>query len=210
MMTWKASMAELPLIAILRGLVPDEAEAIGGVLVDAGFRCLEVPLNSPRALVSMEILQRRFGDQALVGAGTVLNVRDVDAVAAAGGQIVISPNTSLDVIMATKARGLTSLPGAATPTEALSALQSGADGIKLFPAEMHSPGSLRAMIAVVNPGTAFFPVGGIDEQSLMAWRTAGAAGAGIGSLLFVPGRTRTEVGARALALARQWRSSSEP
>lgn len=206
-MTWSEVLADLPLVAILRGLTPDEAEPVGAALVAAGFRCLEVPLNSPRPLESIAILRKRFGDVALVGAGTVLSVDEVAQVDAAGGAIVISPNADPEVIRATKARGLVSLPAFFTPTEAFAAIAAGADGLKLFPAEIAGPTALRAIRAVLPPGVPVLPVGGVDAASMRSYRAAGAAGFGIGSSLYAPGRAAAEVGQRAAALVQAWRDA---
>ena len=203
-MTWSELLATMPLVAILRGLTPEEAEPVGAALVEAGFRCLEVPLNSPRPLESIAILRKRFGDVALVGAGTVLSVADVAAVTDAGGAIVISPNADADVIRATKARGLVSLPAFFTPSEAFAALAAGADGLKLFPAEIAGPMALRAVRAVLPAAVSVLPVGGIDAAAMRDYRAAGAAGFGIGSSLYAPGRDPAEIGRRAAALVRAW------
>ena len=203
-MTWSGLLATMPLVAILRGLTPEEAEPVGAALVEAGFRCLEVPLNSPRPLESIAILQKRFGGVALVGAGTVLSVADVAAVTDAGGAIVISPNADADVIRATKARGLVSLPAFFTPSEAFAALRAGADGLKLFPAEIAGPTALRAIRAVLPAAVSVLPVGGIEAAAMRDYRAAGAAGFGIGSSLYAPGRDPAEIGRRAAALVKAW------
>lgn len=203
-MTWSELLAATSLVAILRGLTPEEAEPVGAALVEAGLRCLEVPLNSPRPLESIAILRKRFGDVALVGAGTVLSVADVAAVTDAGGAIVISPNADGDVIRATKARGLVSLPAFFTPSEAFAALAAGADGLKLFPAEIAGPTALRAIRAVLPASVPVLPVGGIDAAAMRDYRAAGAAGFGIGSSLYAPGRDPAEIGRRAAALVRAW------
>jgi len=201
---WTDFLAGVPLVAILRGLPPEEAEAVGGVLVAAGFRCLEVPLNSPRPLESIAILQRAFGDVALVGAGTVLSPADVDAVAGAGGRIVISPNANPDVIRATKAAGLLSLPGFFSPTEAFAAIDAGADGLKLFPADSGGLAMLKAIRAVLPSAVPVMPVGGVDADTIAAFRAAGAAGFGIGSWLYAPGRDLAVLAERAARLVAGW------
>ena len=194
-----AAFAQCPLVAILRGVRPDEVVAIGGALVDAGFTLIEVPMNSPDPLDSVARLVRAFGDKALIGAGTVLQVTDVMAVRNAGGQMVISPNANLSVIRATAEAGLVSLPGIATPTEAFAALDAGATALKFFPAEGGGPRVLKAMRAVLPATVRVLPVGGITPESMMEWRTAGASGFGLGSALYRPGQSAAEVGEAARA-----------
>lgn len=200
---WDTVLAT-PLIAILRGIKPDEAVAVGEALVAAGFRCLEVPLNSPDPLDSIARLRKAFDGRAVVGAGTVLTVEAAQAVADAGGQIVISPNTDPDVIAATRGLDLLSLPAAFTATECFAALKAGAHGLKLFPAEATQPATLKALRAVLPKGTAVFPVGGIDPETMPVWAAAGAAGFGFGSYLYAPGRPAADVGARAKAIVEAW------
>jgi 2-dehydro-3-deoxyphosphogalactonate aldolase len=183
-----AALDPLPLIAILRGLVPEEAVEIGQAIADAGFLCLEVPLNSPRPLESIALLRKALDGRALVGAGTVLSVGQVHQVADAGGQLCISPNTNVDVIKAAKARGLISMPGFFTPSEAFLALTAGADALKLFPAEVVGPSGLRAIRAVLPADLRIYAVGGVAPDNLADWQRAGAAGFGIGSALFKPGQ----------------------
>ncbi|MGA0544073.1 2-dehydro-3-deoxy-6-phosphogalactonate aldolase [Brevundimonas sp. VNH65] len=178
----------LPLIAILRGLTPPDAVAIGEALVDAGFLCLEVPLNSPDPLTSISRLRQALDGRALVGAGTVLTAEDARNVADAGGQLAISPNTDVGVIAAAKSHGLLSLPGFFTPSEAFSALAAGADGLKLFPAELSGPAGLRAMRAVLPGSTRVYAVGGVSPDTVPAWVGAGASGFGIGTSLYRPGQ----------------------
>ncbi len=199
-MTLDQALGALPLIAILRGITPAEAVPIADALYEAGFRCLEVPLNSPDPFASIAAMAAHLGTRALVGAGTVLNVTDVARVREAGGGIVISPNTDTDVIAATKTAGMTSLPAFFTPSEAFRALAAGADALKLFPAEAAGPAALKAVLAVLPVGTRVFPVGGIDATTMPAYRAAGAAGFGIGSSLYAPGRSAADVGERARAL----------
>jgi 2-dehydro-3-deoxyphosphogalactonate aldolase len=192
-----AAFATLPLIAILRGVRPDEVEAIGDALVEAGFGIIEVPMNSPDPLDSIARLARRLKGRAVVGAGTVLRVDQVAAVAAAGGTLVISPNAAPPVIAAAAAAGLVPLPGIATPSEAFAALDAGAAALKLFPAEAASPGVLKAMRAVLPSDTRVLPVGGIVPDTMAPWLAAGAAGFGLGSALYTPRMTASEVGERA-------------
>lgn len=193
------AFARCPLIAILRGVKPDEVEPIGEALVDAGFTIIEVPLNSPDPLDSIARLSKRLEGRAVIGAGTVLRAEDVGAVGAAGGTLIISPNADTRVIAAAAARGYVVLPGVATPTEAFAALEAGAAALKLFPAEAASPAVLKAMRAVLPAGTRMLPVGGIVPEVLAEWRKAGAAGFGLGSALYAPGMDAGEVGARARA-----------
>ena len=197
--TFDAAFAQCPLIAILRGVAPNEVEAIGDALVDAGFTLIEVPLNSPDPLDSIARLARRLSGRAMVGAGTVLCEADVAAVADVGGTLIISPNTNPAVIAASAARGLISLPGIATPTEAFAALGAGATALKLFPAEAASPAVLKAMRAVLPKDMRVLPVSGIAPDNMQPWRDAGAAGFGLGSALYQPGLTANEVGERAAA-----------
>ncbi|MCP3729922.1 2-dehydro-3-deoxy-6-phosphogalactonate aldolase [Sphingomonas sp. MG17] len=194
-----AAFARCPLIAILRGLTPDEAVPVGEALIGAGFTLIEVPLNSPDPLESIARLAQAAAGRAMVGAGTVLSEADVAAVAAAGGTLIISPNANPGVIAASAARGLVSLPGIATPTEAFAALDAGATALKLFPAEAASPTVLKAMRAVLPKVLRILPVGGIAPDNMQPWRDAGAAGFGLGSALYKPGFTAAEVGTRAAA-----------
>ena len=201
---FKTAMGELPLVAILRGLKPEEAADIGDVLVEAGFRLIEVPLNSPWPLDSIATLRRRF-PQALVGAGTVLSAADVRDVASAGGELVVAPNFDRDVVAETLRLGMTSLPGILTPTEAFAALGAGAHGLKLFPAELASPAVVKALLAVLPKGTPLIPVGGIGADNLAAWRAAGAAGFGLGSSLYKPGDDAATVRLKAAAIVSAFR-----
>lgn len=198
----------LPLVAILRGLTPDEAVATGHGLVEAGFRVLEVPLNSPQPLDSIARLTAALGRDVLVGAGTVMTPANVDAVAAAGGRLIVMPHADTTVIRAAKAAGLLCVPGVATPTEAFAALAAGADGLKLFPAEQSSPAVLKAWRAVLPRDVPVLPVGGIAPDNMTPWVAAGAAGFGIGSALFAPGRTLDDTTQRARAFAQAWHNTS--
>lgn len=198
---FEAAMARLPLVAILRGVEPHEAEAIGGALIDAGFSMIEVPLNSPDPLASIETLSRRFGDDALIGAGTVLDSGAVRSVRDAGGKLIVSPNTDVTVIATAAAAGLVSLPGYFTPSEGFAALAAGATGLKLFPAEAATPKVLKAQRAVLPTDTPVLVVGGIAPDNMQPWRDAGAAGFGLGSALYKPGVTPAEVRDRAQRFA---------
>jgi 2-dehydro-3-deoxyphosphogalactonate aldolase len=180
-------LSACPLIAILRGLTPQEAPSVGRVLWDAGFRILEVPLNSPRPFESISVLRKALPN-ALIGAGTVLNAAQVAQVKAAGGQLVIAPNFNVNVVTAAKAAGLLAIPGVATPTEAFAALAMAADAIKLFPAEMISPAAVKAMRAVLPKESLLLPVGGMGATNMAAYTKAGANGFGIGSSLYSPGK----------------------
>ena len=184
--TFEAAFAACPLVAILRGLTPAEAVPVGRALVDAGFRILEVPLNSPDPLASISALAHAV-PQAWVGAGTVLRRSEVGPVQAAGGRVIVSPNFDADVISEARDLGIVSLPGVATPTEAFAALEAGATGLKLFPAEMIGPPVVKAIRAVLPRDALLLPVGGITPTSLAAYRAAGADGFGIGSALYTPG-----------------------
>lgn len=193
-------LARCDLVAILRGVTPEEVVPIGEALAAAGIAVLEVPLNSPRPIESIRRLSAHFGGRLLVGAGTVLTAAQVATVADAGGRLVVLPHASEAVVRAAKARGMVAVPGFFTPTEAFAMLAAGADGLKLFPAEAASPAVLKAMRAVLPAGTLVLPVGGIDAGNIPAWRAAGAAGFGIGSSIYKPGDTPEIVAAKAKAL----------
>lgn len=193
-----------PLIAILRGLTPAEAPAIGQALIDAGITRIEVPLNSPDPLDSIASLAQDFGDQALIGAGTVLTPDQVHAVARAGGRMVLSPNCDPAVIRATRDAGMASFPGVMTPSEAFVALGAGASGLKLFPGELIGPKGLKAMRAILPPGTEMWAVGGVSADNMAEWREAGAAGFGIGSSLYKPGDTADTVADKARLMVSAW------
>jgi 2-dehydro-3-deoxyphosphogalactonate aldolase len=186
------AMTQLPLIAILRGLTPAEAPATGQALVDSGFALIEVPLNSPQPLQSIATLTQLF-PQTLIGAGTVLNMQQVKDVHAAGGRLVVSPNFNPAVVAQALALGMVVLPGVATPTEAFAALEAGAHGLKLFPAEMISAATVKALRAVLPKDAALMPVGGITPDNMAAYRAAGATGFGLGSALYAPGCSAQEV-----------------
>lgn len=188
-----------PLIAILRGVEPEEAEAIGEALLAAGIRIIEVPLNSPRPLESIARLARRFGGQAMIGAGTVLRAADVTAVSEAGGQIIVSPGFNAEVITATVQAGLVSAPGFFTPSEAFAALAAGAHLLKLFPAEAAPPAVVKAQRAVIPASAPLVVVGGITPEKMAAYRAAGADGFGLGGALYRPGQGAEAVEAQARA-----------
>ncbi|MDQ6646450.1 MAG: 2-dehydro-3-deoxy-6-phosphogalactonate aldolase [Pseudomonadota bacterium] len=194
----------LPLVAILRGIQPDDVVAVGNVLSGAGFRVLEVPLNSPQPMESIRRLSDSLGDGYLIGAGTVMTPAQVGEVAAAGGRLVVMPHADVSVIRTAKAAGLVCVPGVATPTEAFAALAAGADGLKLFPAEQASPQVLKAWRAVLPKQVAVLPVGGITPHNMAPWIAAGANGFGIGSALYAPGVDIDEVDRRAHAFAQAW------
>ena len=189
-----------PLIAILRGVQPREASAIGAVLIAAGITQIEVPLNSPDPFDSIAALARDHGADATIGAGTVLTVADVAKVQAAGGQLIVSPNMDRDVIAETKARGMLSFPGVLTPTECFAALQAGADGLKIFPANLVGPAGVKALRAVLPPETGIYAVGGAGPENFADWLRAGISGFGIGTALYTPGLAVAEIASRAASL----------
>ncbi|MEP7329577.1 MAG: 2-dehydro-3-deoxy-6-phosphogalactonate aldolase [Betaproteobacteria bacterium] len=191
----------LPLIAVLRGIAPEEVDAVGNALADAGFRVLEVPLNSPRAFDSIARLAARHGKHCLIGAGTVIDVADVARVRDAGGRVIVMPHADTMVIRAAKAQDMLCVPGVATPTEAFAALAAGADGLKMFPAEGIPPGALKAWRAVLPKGTLVFAVGGMRPDNLEAYWAAGASGFGTGSNLYQPGADPVGVAQVAAAFA---------
>lgn len=193
------AFAACPLVAVLRGLTSDEAAPIGDALVDAGFTLLEVPLNSPDPLASIAAMAKRYAGRAIVGAGTVLTPQDVAAVADAGGALIVSPNTDPAVIRASVERGLISLPGYFTPSEAFAALAAGAHGLKLFPAEGAAPAFLKAQRAVLPKTTKVLAVGGITPDTMPQWHAAGADGFGLGSNLYRAGKSAADVARDAAA-----------
>lgn len=190
--TFTATLARLPLIAILRGIEPRDALPIGEALTHAGWRLIEVPLNSPQALASIEALAHKF-NESLVGAGTVLTTAQVRDVHAAGGRLVVAPNFDAAVVREAARLGMVCLPGVATASEAFAALAGGATGLKLFPAEMIPPAAVKALRAVLDASVLLFPVGGITPANVPAYRAAGATGFGIGSDLFRPGMSAADV-----------------
>ena len=199
------AMRALPLVAILRGLDADEASAVGAVLVQAGWNLLEVPLNSPRPLVSIAALVQAF-PQAMVGAGTVLSADAVREVHAAGGQMIVAPNFNAGVVCEARRLGMVCIPGVATPTEAFDALEAGASALKLFPAELVTPAVLKSMRAVLDTSTVLLPVGGITLTNMAAFRAAGADGFGIGSALFQPGMAIASLRQNATRFVAAWRA----
>ena len=199
------ALARCPLIAILRGVRPEEAAEVAGVLVEAGFVLIEVPLNSPDPLRSIAILAERFGATTLIGAGTVLETDAVARVAGAGGRLIVSPNADPAVIAETKRQGLISLPGVATPSEAFRTLAAGADALKLFPAEAIPPAAVKALTAVLPKDVPLFPVGGIGPGNMAGYREAGSAGFGIGSSLYTPGKPLADIARDAEAIIGAWR-----
>lgn len=209
--TFDQHFAAMPVVAILRGLRPDEALAMGEALVAAGIRILEVPLNSPDPMVSIGILSKALAGRAAVGAGTVLDPADVDRVQAAGGTIVVSPNCNPEVIRHTRSAGMISLPGCLTPTEAFAALAAGAHAVKLFPGELVRPNVAKALAAVLPQGTRLIVVGGVAAETIGDWSGSVVHGFGIGSSLYKPGLTSDVVGGRArtlVAAVREWAGSA--
>ena len=198
-------LKDLPLIAILRGVTPDEIVAVGRALHDAGFRVIEIPLNSPQPYESIRRLTAELGESCLIGAGTVLTEAQVAEVDAAGGRLIVSPNANLAVIRASKAAGLVSAPGVATPSEGFAALDAGADSLKLFPAEQLGPAVVKAWRAVFPKELALLPVGGITPDNMGPYVAAGANGFGLGSALYKPGLSAAQVSANAQAFAAGWR-----
>jgi len=186
-----------PLVAILRGLDPDLAVETGAALIDAGIGIIEVPLNSQQPLLSIERLATAFGDHAIIGAGTVLTVSDVDAVRGAGGRLIVSPNMDTDVIERTVSHSGLSFPGVFSPTEAFSAIKAGCHALKFFPASLHGPGGVKAIKAVLPSNIPVLAVGGVSVDTIGDWLEAGTDGFGIGSNIFKPGWSPTEVGAQA-------------
>jgi 2-dehydro-3-deoxyphosphogalactonate aldolase len=190
---------QCPLIGIIRGVTPGEVDPIGDAIFEAGIRIIEVPLNSPEPLKSIEKLAAKFGDRALVGGGTVLKVGDVANVRASGGRLIVSPNTNADVIAAATSQGLVSLPGYFTPSEAFAAIDAGATALKLFPAEGASPAVLKAQRAVIPTDVPIFVVGGVSPGNMQPWIDSGASGFGLGSGLYKPGQSAAEAAKKARA-----------
>jgi 2-dehydro-3-deoxyphosphogalactonate aldolase len=199
-------LSPLPLIAVLRGISPEEIPAVAGALVDEGFRVLEVPLNSPRPFESIRLLARQFGDRCLVGAGTVLAAADIAQVREAGGKLIVMPHADTAIVLEAKGLGMVCVPGVATPTEAFAALAAGADGLKMFPAEALPPAALKAWRAVLPRETLVFAVGGMRPDNLAPYWLAGANGFGTGSNLYAPGADPAKVRATAAAYAAGFRA----
>jgi 2-dehydro-3-deoxyphosphogalactonate aldolase len=198
-----SALAACPMVAILRGLTPQEAVPVGQALVGQGWRLIEVPLNSPQPLQSIAALRQAF-PQALIGAGTVLRPEEVAQVHAAGGQLIVAPNFNAQVVREALRLGLACLPGVATPTEAFAALDVGATGLKLFPAELITPAAVKAMRAVLPPQVLLLPVGGIAPANMAAYQAAGADGFGIGSALYKPGMAPARVAGNAADFIAAW------
>ncbi|MBA2587407.1 MAG: 2-dehydro-3-deoxy-6-phosphogalactonate aldolase [Alphaproteobacteria bacterium] len=202
-----ALLTELPIVAILRGVTPARILGVAGALFDAGIRAIEVPLNSPDAFTSIESLGRMFGDRCLTGAGTVLNTADVDRVAAAGGKLLVTPNTNPAVIARGVEKGLTVMPGFYTPSEGFAALAAGAKYLKLFPAATGGTDHLKAMLAVLPKGQPVYAVGGVGAGNMQEWRKTGAAGFGLGSELFKLDFSDEDIAARARANVAAFRAA---
>jgi len=198
---------DLPVVAILRGVSPDNVVAVGEVLYDAGIRAIEVPLNSPDPSRSIEHLSRTFGDRCLCGAGTVLSIEEAQTAHNAGARLIVSPNTNAAVIARTVALGMVSMPGFATATEAFAAIAAGATRLKLFPASTYGAGHARALRAVLPPSTRLYAVGGIGVNHVVEWMSAGAAGFGFGSELFKPDYSLDEISKRASEIVRAVRGA---
>lgn len=186
-------MERMPLIAILRGVKPTEAAEVARTLVDAGFKIIEVPLNSPHPYDSIRAIADECGNDVLVGAGTVMSPQQVREVKVAGGRLIVMPHSDAEVIVAAKTEGMIAAPGIMTPTEAFAALKNGADALKLFPAEGSPPSVMKAMLAVLPAGTSVVPVGGIDPDNLASYWNVGAKGFGLGSALYKPGKAIDEI-----------------
>jgi len=197
---------QCPLVAIIRGVTPDEAEAIGQAVYDAGIRIIEVPLNSPDPIESIRRVAARFGESMLVGAGTVLEPERVAEIGAAGGRLIVAPNTNVEVIEETIAAGMVSCPGYFTPSDAFDALEAGATALKLFPAEGASPAVLKAQRAVIPKEVPILVVGGVKPETMQPWLDAGADGFGLGGGLYQPGQSPAEIGEKARAYVAALRS----
>ncbi len=204
MPSFSNAFEKCPLVAILRGIEPEEVLEVGVILTKAGFTLIEVPLNSPSPLISIKRLSEAFGDRAVIGAGTVLTIDEVVDVAKAGGEMIVSPNTNIDVIIKTKSLDLISMPGFATTTEAFTAVNAGADALKLFPAENSPPSTLKAMNAVLPQNIPVLPVGGIKPGNITEYVRSGARGFGIGSFLYKRGKDLESLSRDANLLMAEW------
>ena len=198
-MDLNSRLAQCPVIAILRGITTAEVEPVFLALESAGICIAEIPLNSPDPFASIGLAAERFGGRMLIGAGTVVELNDVEKVAAAGGELIVTPHADATIVEEAKRQGMIAIPGFSTTTEAFAMLRAGADAIKLFPAEVGGVALLKAMRAVLPRDTKVIPVGGVDRLSMATWKQAGAAGYGIGSALYKPGDTASEVKNKALA-----------
>jgi len=200
------ALQHLPLVAILRGLTPVEAEPVALALYQVGFRLIEVPLNSPDPFTSIAHIRQCLPDDALVGAGTVLEAIDVARLKDIGAELVVMPHADTSVISAAKAKGLISMPGIVTPTEAFAALKAGANALKLFPAELVSPAIMKAMRPILPKGTRLFPVGGITPDTMSPFIAAGASGFGLGSALYSPGLPLAQLIRQAECFVTAWKT----
>lgn len=201
---FSSAFSACPLIAVLRWITPEEVEDVGEILFEAGFRLIEVPLNSPDPWSSIMRLTDRLGGDALIGAGTVMTPADVSRVRDSGGRLIVMPHADVAVIEAAHAQQLACIAGVATPTEGFAALQAGAEGLKLFPAEAMSPAVLKAWRAVFAPHIPLLPTGGITPDTMKAWADAGASGFGVGGNLYRPGRPLAEIRSRAVQFVSAW------
>lgn len=204
--TLKDALLKLPLIAIIRGVLPTEVAEIGFALKDAGFTIIEVPLNSPNAFESIKILAETMGEQVLIGAGTVKTVEEVDRVKQTGAQLIVSPNTNAGVIARSKKLGLYSLPGFYTPSEAFIAIDAGADGLKMFPADTLGPIGYKAISAVLPNDVSVFPVGGVNKDNMQEYIELGVSGFGVGGGIYTVGMKATEVKEKASSLIERYHS----
>jgi len=203
---FETALQHLPLVAILRGLTPSEAEPVAKTLYQAGFRLIEVPLNSPDPFTSIDLIRKCLPDDALVGAGTVLEAADVTRLKDIGAELVVMPHADTSVISAAKAQGLISMPGIVTPTEAFAALKAGANALKLFPAELVSPAIVKAMRPILPKGTRLFPVGGITPDTMAPFLAVGVSGFGLGSALYSPGVPLAQLARQAECFVAAWKT----
>lgn len=202
----EATLRSHPVIAILRGVQTHEVLKVAQVLIAEGIAVIEIPLNSPEALASIRLLSQHSGKSCVLGAGTVLSADDVDGAADAGAQLILSPNMDSSVIDRTRLRGLFSMPGVATASEAFAALRSGAHALKVFPADVLGPASIRAWKAVLPTDAWLFAVGGVDTHNMDQFRHAGVEGVGLGSALYVPGISLNDLQMRARSLLGAWKN----